>query len=171
MSAGAALEGGSGAQALGFLMRVQNAVNTFNDIQEFTFDILEAAEGDSDDLMMSLLQASAQALAGRLVGGGAKLGIAAGSAKKFEMHHIFPQRRDLKEQFERAGINIHKWKVRLERSVHKNIHRGARGGAWNDDWDKFLNSAPGGRMRTQSEMFDFAIEMMQRYGVNASQLY
>ncbi len=169
-TSGAAAMSGSGAQVIGLLTRVRNAVETFNDIQEFTSDILEAAEGDPSDLMMTLLQASAQTLAKRLVGSGAKLGVAAaasGSTKKFEMHHIFPQRADLKKQFEAAGINIHEWKVRLERNVHKGIHQGgARGGDWNDDWTKFLKGKP----KSPTQMFDFAIELMQKYGVNASQL-
>lgn len=167
-----AAEGGGAAQAIGFLQRVRSAVDTFNQVQQFTSDIIDAANGDSTDLLQDLLSAPANALSSRLVGPGAKLGIAAPKGGgNFEMHHIFPQRADLKKEFQAAGINIHDWQVRLEKNVHKGIHLGGpRGGNRNDDWSHFLNSGPRGKRRSASEMFDFAIDLMQKYGVSASQL-
>jgi hypothetical protein len=66
-----------------------------------------------------------------------------------------------------ARTNIEDWKVRLEKRLHQSIHQGGpNGGNWNEEWRKFLR----GGKRTSKEIFDFATELMQKYGVNASQI-
>ncbi len=47
---------------------------------------------------------------------------------------------------------------------------GPGGGGWNADWEAFVRWAEHGT-RTRGEIFDFAVELMQKYGVNASQLW
>jgi len=58
-------------------------------------------------------------------------------SKPYERHHIFPQAPDLKEWFEFKGINIHQWTLALEVEEHRRIHRGPRGGPWNEAWRRF----------------------------------
>jgi RHS repeat-associated protein len=144
----------AGVQAWGIYSRVKGAVDTFNSIQQITTDLMEASEGDSDALLGDMLAIGANVLVSKLGGGLGK------AVKKFEMHHIFP--RQFKKDFKAAGININKWLVRLERNVHKGIHP-----EWNRDWDAFLNT---GKQKSPEEIFAFALELMQKYGVNASQL-
>jgi len=74
--AGASMGSGGAGQAIGILNRVRNMVDTFNEIQEFTSDLIDASDGDSDDLYMDLLQAAAKSLAGG-IGKKAGLGAAA----------------------------------------------------------------------------------------------
>jgi hypothetical protein len=107
--------------------------------------LLHAANGDTDELYASLLSASANILVNGLINKAT-----AGLSKKFEMHHIFSKRKDLAEQFKEADIDISKFLVRLERSVHKGVHQGGkRGGDWNADWEAFLNTK--GKPRTKQQ--------------------
>ncbi len=62
--------------------------------------------------------------------------------KPYEKHHIYPQADDLKEWFEKKGIDIHQWTLALEVEEHRRIHRGARGGPWNEAWRRFKNDNP-----------------------------
>ena len=159
----ASMEGGGASQAIGLLMRVKNTVDAFNSVQEFTSAVMDSATGDSDELYATLLSAGANVLVNGLINKATS-----GLGKKFEMHHIFPKRADLAKEFKDAGVNIEDFLVRLERNVHKGVHQGGpRGGDWNSDWTAFLTR---GKKKSASEIFDFAIELMQKYGVNTSQL-
>ena len=76
-----------------------------------------------------------------------------------EKHHIFPQA--LKAQFERQGIKIHLYTMWLLVEDHHRIHRGARGGAWNEAWRQFFEvhlTPP-----TREEIFRFAGELIYRF--------
>jgi uncharacterized lipoprotein (TIGR02269 family) len=47
---------------------------------------------------------------------------------------MFCQAPDLAEWFWQRGINIHDWAMLIPESTHLRIHRGHRGGAWNEAW-------------------------------------
>jgi uncharacterized lipoprotein (TIGR02269 family) len=57
--------------------------------------------------------------------------------KPYERHHIYPQEENLKKWFESKGIDIHQWTLALEVEEHRRIHRGAKGGPWNEAWRRF----------------------------------
>ena len=65
--------------------------------------------------------------------------------EKTVQHHIFPQARDLRPQFEEAGIDIDEWAIDLPKWEHDRIHswegfRGyfGSGGVWNENWRQFF---------------------------------
>jgi uncharacterized lipoprotein (TIGR02269 family) len=57
-----------------------------------------------------------------------------------EKHHIFPQEKLLKEWFQGKGINVHEWTLILLKEDHDRIHRGARGGPWNEAWRQYKDT-------------------------------
>jgi len=63
--------------------------------------------------------------------------------RPYERHHIYPQEKELKEWFEEKGINIHEWTLALEVEEHRRIHRGAKGGPWNEAWRRFRDANRG----------------------------
>ncbi len=58
-------------------------------------------------------------------------------------HHIFPVA--FKEWFRIRGINIHEETMLLEEHVHQDIHRGPKGGPWNEAWRQYI-ALRGGRV-------------------------
>ncbi|KFE71234.1 hypothetical protein DB31_3364 [Hyalangium minutum] len=58
--------------------------------------------------------------------------------KPHEKHHIFPQM--YKEWFTGRGIDIDEYVIPLAVEKHRSIHRGAKGGPWNAEWDKFIRA-------------------------------
>jgi len=62
--------------------------------------------------------------------------------KPYERHHIYPQESELREWFTEAGIDIHQWTLALEVEDHRRIHRGAKGGPWNEAWRRFKKAHP-----------------------------
>ncbi|NMO20858.1 TIGR02269 family lipoprotein [Pyxidicoccus fallax] len=77
-----------------------------------------------------------------------------------EKHHIFPRQEDLREWFERQGVNIHKETMLLDLETHHRIHRGPRGGPWNQAWQNFRNAHPGA---TKEDMYRYARELIVRF--------
>jgi RHS repeat-associated protein len=163
MSTGEAIEGEGAGQAVGLLKKVREAVDSFNNVQQFAADLLDSSKGDDTGLYVDLLSTAAGCLTGGL-GKIGKSGSAFASGREFNKHHMFPQ--EFREDFEVAGIKIDRWLVRLEKNTHIGVHQGG----WNADWDAFLQAEPG-VTRKASEMFDFAVEVMKRYGCNASMLH
>lgn len=80
---------------------------------------------------------------------------------KLVKHHIFPW--EFEEWFTSKGINIHKETMLLEEHIHKDIHRGASGGAWNAAWRDFKNSKFNA---TKEEIWRFAGELLHRFNIN-----
>ncbi|RKH35381.1 TIGR02269 family lipoprotein [Corallococcus praedator] len=78
-----------------------------------------------------------------------------------ERHHIFPQA--FKAHFEFKKINIHQYVVAIDAEVHARIHRGERGGPWNQDWNDFIE-ARGSRADIPLH-FEHASWMIQKYGL------
>ncbi|MFY0562522.1 TIGR02269 family lipoprotein [Archangium lansingense] len=62
---------------------------------------------------------------------------------KLIKHHLFPQAQEFRKWFTDRGINIHEWTMRIPEHVHLSIHRGAKGGLWNQAWRQFINANPG----------------------------
>ncbi len=64
--------------------------------------------------------------------------------KILHKHHLLPQEKELKERFEALGLDIEKFTVWLEASVHLNhYHGGTRdGGLWNETWKDFFKNNP-----------------------------
>jgi uncharacterized lipoprotein (TIGR02269 family) len=77
-------------------------------------------------------------------------------------HHLFPQAREFREWFMRAGINVHDWTMLIPESVHRQIHSGTgSGGLWNTAWRTYMeaNRDPPGR----DVMIRHALELAFRY--------
>lgn len=77
-----------------------------------------------------------------------------------EKHHIFSQ--EFKTWFKDKGIDIHQWTMLIETELHRRIHRGARGGPWNDAWRQFKNANEGA---TKEEIWEHAWELCVRFGL------
>jgi uncharacterized lipoprotein (TIGR02269 family) len=77
-----------------------------------------------------------------------------------EKHHIFPQEQGLKIWFERQGINIHKETMLLDLETHHRIHKGRKGGPWNQAWRSFQAAHEGA---TKEEMYRYARELIVRF--------
>ena len=77
-----------------------------------------------------------------------------------EKHHIFPQEQRLKFWFESRGINIHKETMLLDLETHHRIHKGPKGGAWNDSWRNFQDTHAGA---TREKMYRYARELIIRF--------
>lgn len=81
-----------------------------------------------------------------------------------EKHHIFPQAQDLARWFVLKGIDIHAFTVSLPESFHRKLHSGGpKGGLWNAAWRQFSEENPGA---TLEEIWRFAFELMNRFGIN-----
>ncbi|RYZ17126.1 MAG: TIGR02269 family lipoprotein [Myxococcaceae bacterium] len=78
-----------------------------------------------------------------------------------ERHHIFPQA--FKAHFERKRIEIHQYVLAIDAEVHARIHRGERGGPWNQDWKLFIDGE--GLDATIPRHFEHASWMIQKYGL------
>jgi uncharacterized lipoprotein (TIGR02269 family) len=79
-------------------------------------------------------------------------------------HHLFPQARDLAEWFRSKGIDIHAWTMLVPEQQHLRIHRGPRGGLWNEAWRQFRD-ANRDREVTREELLAKAFEMALRYDI------
>jgi uncharacterized lipoprotein (TIGR02269 family) len=77
-----------------------------------------------------------------------------------EKHHLFPQEKGLKEWFERQGVDIHQDTLVLDVETHHRIHRGERGGPWNEAWRKFQRAH---FLATKQEMYRYAWELVVRF--------
>jgi uncharacterized lipoprotein (TIGR02269 family) len=77
-------------------------------------------------------------------------------------HHLFPQQEVLRDWFARSprNINVHEMTMVLHSSVHKRIHRGERGGAWNEAWRAFARRNPGA---TQQECYEHLGKLIQEF--------
>jgi RHS repeat-associated protein len=139
------------------IQRVQDAVDTFNDLQELTSIIMDAATGDPIDLLINLFQSANEGLSSGMV----KKARSAGMVD----HHVFPRR--FGEAFGRAGIDPDKLTIGLNKFVHRKLHsgRGARGGAWNRAWENFLFKDGKLVKRDANEIFEFGAKMIYRFGL------
>jgi uncharacterized lipoprotein (TIGR02269 family) len=82
----------------------------------------------------------------------------------YEKHHIFPQQEFLARWFERQGIDIHAFTIRVPRSFHRWLHSGGPdGGQWNEAWRQFRLE---NREANAAKMWAVAGELMSRFGVN-----
>jgi uncharacterized lipoprotein (TIGR02269 family) len=84
------------------------------------------------------------------------------SGKPVEKHHIFPQEAKLKEWFELKGINVHEWTLVLLKEDHDRIHRGARGGPWNEAWRQYRDNNRGA---SKEAIWLHAGELIHRFGL------
>lgn len=83
---------------------------------------------------------------------------------KLIRHHLFPQEPNLAEWFRANGINIHDWTIVIPEHVHLRIHRGARGGLWNEAWRQFME-AHGAQPISREELLRKAFELALRYDI------
>lgn len=84
---------------------------------------------------------------------------------KLVRHHLFPQERDLAVWFRSKGINIHEWTVLVPEHHHLRVHRGPRGGLWNEAWRQF-REANRDREVTREELIAKAFELAFRYEIS-----
>ncbi len=79
-------------------------------------------------------------------------------------HHLFPQQQSMKEWFARGprNINVHDFTMVIHESTHGRIHRGARGGEWNEAWREFirLNSRA-----SQQDCYEHLGKLIQRFNL------
>ncbi len=58
-------------------------------------------------------------------------------------HHLFPQAREFRVWFQRAGVDIHQYTMVIPEQLHLQIHRGdGRGGLWNAAWRAYKDAHP-----------------------------
>jgi uncharacterized lipoprotein (TIGR02269 family) len=77
-------------------------------------------------------------------------------------HHLFPQEARLAEWFKASGIKIHEWTMLIPEQVHLRIHRGARGGPWNEARRQYYE-ANSARPVSREELLSKAFELALRY--------
>lgn len=83
---------------------------------------------------------------------------------KLIKHHLFPQAREFMDWFRDSGINPHDWTMVIPEHHHLRIHRGARGGLWNEAWRQFRIESEGRRV-TREEMLRKAFELAFRFDI------
>lgn len=79
-------------------------------------------------------------------------------------HHLFPQEAILARWFKANGINIHEWTMLIPEQAHLRIHRGARGGLWNEAWRQYYE-ANNQRSVTREELLRKAFELALRHDI------
>jgi uncharacterized lipoprotein (TIGR02269 family) len=80
-------------------------------------------------------------------------------SKPREKHHIFP--RAFREWFTRQGIDIDEYVILLEVQKHRSIHRGERGGPWNEAWRTFIEKNLKGAPKEQ--IFRYAGQLIYEF--------
>jgi len=85
-------------------------------------------------------------------------------------HHIFPQQ--FRQYFKQRGIDIDQYTVTMDAPTHlEGVHgAGIDGmpGQWNKAWTDFIARNPNA---TRQQIFDFAGELMKRYGISSSEIH
>jgi uncharacterized lipoprotein (TIGR02269 family) len=81
------------------------------------------------------------------------------AARPKERHHIFPQA--FAEEFRVKGINVHDYVIAIDADVHARIHRGERGGPWNQEWSQFLRTVD--PRAGKAAYFDKASQLIQQF--------
>jgi uncharacterized lipoprotein (TIGR02269 family) len=79
-----------------------------------------------------------------------------------EKHHIFPQEKELKLWFESKKINIHQWTLVLLKEDHDRIHRGPKGGPWNEAWRQYRDN---NFDASKEEIWRYAGELIHRFAL------
>ncbi|WP_083968009.1 TIGR02269 family lipoprotein [Hyalangium minutum] len=79
--------------------------------------------------------------------------------KPHGQHHIFP--RMFKGWFTEKGINIDEYVILLGVEKHRSIHRGAKGGPWNDAWDRFIQARRA--TATREEIHKYAGQLIYEF--------
>lgn len=80
-------------------------------------------------------------------------------------HHVIPQAKTLRKYFEKAGIDVDDYTIRLPKSVHDGLHQGkgtGPGGPWIRDWKAFFAQHPGAG---KTEILQHADDMMSAYNI------
>lgn len=78
-------------------------------------------------------------------------------------HHLFPQRADLAARFARRNIDINEFLMVLPEHVHRELHRGgARGGAWNREWETFFRA---NQNPTRDQIFQHMVKLIGKYNL------
>jgi RHS repeat-associated protein len=78
-----------------------------------------------------------------------------GSSSAAEGHHLLPQQ--FKPQFERAGLDIEKFKIPLDKAKHRLKPDGVHtkgGGNWNKRWEEFFDKYPNANKKQILEFLD-----------------
>ena len=151
--AGGVEANGGGAQAITFANKVRDAVDTFSDFQQFIGDVMDSAEGDSDDLFINLLSDS-----NSLLSSGLKV------THAFERHHPFS--REFADHWESGKINWNKLTKTLTYRFHRGLHSGrGKGGAWNTELRKYFGDTEPGK-KTADALKGKVMSMMKKYGID-----
>lgn len=80
-------------------------------------------------------------------------------------HHLFPQQ--FRKFFEKTGVNIDKFTVRISEITHlKGVHgRGVADlpGGWNTRWQQFIETNPNA---TAKDVFQFGGSLVDEFGLS-----
>jgi hypothetical protein len=83
-----------------------------------------------------------------------------------EEHHLFPRQAGLRDQFERAGIDVDDWTILIHADQHREAHAQANefgpGGKWNWDWQQWW-IARGSKQPDPDDVFVHALEMIRAH--------
>jgi len=83
---------------------------------------------------------------------------------KLVKHHLFPQEEDVASWLKWQGINIHQYTMVIPEHVHLRVHRGQRGGPWNQAWRDFMHANETRRVPTD-ELLRKAFELSFRFDI------
>ena len=90
---------------------------------------------------------------------------AALSREAIETHHMLPQA--FKAFFERAGLDIEKYTVRMSRADHRLLPEGlhtSSGGNWNERWQQFFRAHSEGA--TKREILNFLDKLKKDFKIS-----
>jgi hypothetical protein len=94
------------------------------------------------------------------------LGIAAKVGRRtIEMHHLLPQAKRFRPFFLRAGLDIEKYKIPLDKALHRLKPNGIHtkgGGNWNAVWDQFFKAYPNAN---KGQILDQLGKMRKMFGI------
>jgi hypothetical protein len=96
-------------------------------------------------------------------------------APRFHRHHIFPQKH--RKWFERLGIDIDQFTVKISQGLHQRGVHGRGGfvgpagtvmpGKWTEKWDEFIENNPNA---SASDVYRFGGKLMDEYGLSHFEL-
>lgn len=125
-------------------------------VGEAAVDAITIVESGGFAIPIVLSKKAAKKGAGEALKGAGKTGV-------IEQHHLLPQQ--FKKQFEKAGLDIEKYKIPLEKVDHRlkpdGLHTGTNN--WNKQWDDFFKQNPDA---IKPEILDQLDKMKKAFGLS-----
>ncbi len=139
--------------------RIHDMVEAYEDISEIVGLVLDCTTGDATDLVMMLKSADNNPMAG-----GHRKKKWTNSRTGFDNHHLLPNQ--MKDAFDAMGLDVDRFMVGIERSIHRKKIHGRRkygpGGIWNAAWKEFMgwDGKKFKKKRSKDEVFEFADKLL-----------